>query len=1022
MKRKLAIAFFFSGAAALMYQVLWARMLGLVFGNTTYAVSTVLAAFMGGMALGSWFLGRRADRSGFRPVRALAFMEAGIGLLCAVSPLLFSGAAKVYVLAQQGEMSLPAVTLLRFLLSSVILLAPTFLMGGTLPVMTRALKALLPEAGVPGAIGLFYGLNTAGAVFGVLFSAFVSIAYFGVGATLAIAVCANLAVAATFYRLSSGEREPSAASAGTPAAPADPGLARLTLAAAAVSGFASMVCEVAWTRALSLVIGMSVYAFAIMLAAFLAGIAGGSLIFTRFAEKRVKADGKEGFLAVGVMLGAAGVLILTTVPVFDHLPLLFLRLFAALGGSFAGHLLLQTLVAFVIMAVPAALFGLMFPMLIKIYSLSWVSPASVPSAVGRIYASNTAGCIAGSLATGFALISRLGLAGSIRSAGFLCVASALAVLLSARDLRRLAFPIAGFLVFAAAPHLLAMGAWEPGVMNSGVYQYAPDIIENARSQGIGIGESFRQIMENKEQLYQKDGAGFSVAVARDRFSGVVSLAIDGKVDASSDRAGDMNTQLLSGHLPLLLHKAPKKVLVIGLASGITLGAVARHPVEEIDCVEIEPSMIKAAGYFDRWNRGVLRDKRVRIIKDDARNYLLLNRKKYDVIISEPSNPWIQAASPLFTKEYFALVRKSLAPDGVFCQWMQLYDIRIEGLKTVMNSVKSAFPDLSLWNPYAGDTLIIATPGRLSVDQAAFESGFSYAREDASFLGIRSPYGLLARFVMASPELDGFIKDAGTNSDDSPVIEFSAPRSMLVKKYGSENYRTLQNGAQAVSPYLKPAGGGKLELALAEEYLAVGAPAGAEKELRLLTARKPAADSYELLGRVLERLDRPEEARTSFEKAAAMDPSSPGSYVALSRLYSAANDAGKAMLYAKKALSAKRSARTLNQLGLVLLKAGDARGAARSFSSAYNMEKDFIQAYLNEARVYIDILNIPPAALEVLGKAARANPNDPDVLYQLGRALYRMGMAENARDSFNAAIALNPGYRAKIHDFLTAADN
>lgn len=1004
MKKKLAVAFFFSGAAALVYQVLWARMLGLVFGNTTYAVSTVLAAFMGGMALGSYLLGRLADRPGFRPVRALAFMEAGIGLYCAVSPLLFAAAAKAYVAAQQADLSLPAVTLLRFLLSSAILLVPTFLMGGTLPVMTRVLKNLLPGRDLPGAIGFFYGVNTAGAVAGVLFSAFVSIAWLGVSATLALAVACNLAVAVFLYAGSKGEPAPAEEPAPAAAPAASPGLAKAALAAAAAAGFASMTCEVVWARSLSLVIGMSVYAFAVMLAAFLAGIAAGGFLFAAYIEKRITAEGRDGFLAMGSLLGLAGVLILTTIPAFNHLPLLFLRLFSLFSGAYGGLLAVQLLFSFAIMAFPAAVFGALFPAAIKLYSLAGADGGKASASVGRVYAFNTAGCIAGSLLAGFALISLLGLEGSVRAAGFVCVLSALAVLF-AGGAGRASLAAAAFLALASAPHLLAVGSWDRALMNSGVYQYAPDIIAGAASQGISLKESFRRAVSG-EELYYRTGSNFSVAVTRGR-DGLLSLSIDGKVDASSDISLDMQTQALSGHLPLLLHPGAKKVLVIGLASGVTLGAVGAYPVEEIDCVEIEPSMAEAAAYFSQWNGSILKDKRVRLIMNDGRNYLEAARKKYDVIISVPSNPWIPGSAALFTRDFFELAGKNLAPGGVFCQWMQMYEVRLDEVRSVAAAAAGVFPGLSVWNPVGGDLLLVSAGGKFSADYAGFAGRFAAAAPALAGLRIKDPLDILSRFLLAGGELAAFIGDARPNTDDRPVLEFAAPKYVYTTEASKENLAGLQKAAATVSAYLT---GFKDNSALAERYLARGLPLQAEKEAAGMLRAKPSGAAHNLLGEAYLAQGRTADAAAQFKAALALNPGHREYLVNLSAAVMD-NDPDQALVLAGKAAGAE----AYTQAGLVYLKKGNPAAAAKAFEKARKSDPTYMPAYINAAVVYLDYLDIPPVALEIADAGIKVNRGRPELYYHAGRALYRMGLAREALENFNLAVAMNPAYMKYVRD-------
>lgn len=1013
MKKKLAIAFFFSGAAALVYQVLWVRMLGLVFGNTTYAVSTVLAAFMGGMALGSWLLGRYSDRPGFRPVRTLAMIEAGIGAYCAVSPLLFSGASGIYVLAQQAELSLPAVTLTRFLLSSAILLVPTFLMGGTLPVMTRALKSLLPEGELPGAIGFFYGVNTLGAVAGVLFTAFAALAWLGVYGALALAVCLNLAVAMLLYRLSPGEKAADAPARQLSSGPADPALARLALAAAAVSGFASMVCEVAWTRSLALVIGMSVYAFAVMLAAFLAGIAGGGLIFARFVDRRLGEEAGEGALAAGAALGAAGVLVLTTVPAFNHLPPLFLSLFGLVKGTFAGLLGAELLLSFLVMLPPALLFGLIFPLLIKLYSLASGQDVR-PGSVGRVYAFNTAGCIAGSLLTGFFLISAIGLEGSIRAAGFALAAFALAALLSLKARRSHAFAAAAFIALASVPHLMAVGAWNKGVMNSGIYQYAPDILARAAAQGLSPAEAFRQAVAGEEQVFYKDGANYTVAVTRNLGNGVLSLAIDGKVDASSDYASDMQTQLLSGHLPLLLKQDAKRVLIIGLASGVTAGAVARHPsVEEIDCVEIEPAMQEAAAYFGAYNGDVLKDARLRVIKDDARNYLLTSAKKYDVIISVPSNPWIPGSASLFTREYFDLAKSRLAAGGVFCQWMHIYEISLPDYKSVLKTAAGVFGNLSLWNPSPGDTFFVSTPEKVSFDTALLAAEL----KKPGFAGLAAIKAgtvpeLLSRFVMAGGELAAFLAGGRENTDLRPLIEFSAPRALYDESAARANFAAVWRASAGASPYIS---GRADKAALARAYLERGSAAAAEREAAGALAERGGAGEGLLLAGSLQAQGRLAEAEAAYNKVLAADPGRVEALIALSQMYFEKDDYARAMDYAGRAAKAgaKGAAQGNNQAGLICMKQKKLKEAAGYFARSQTADPAYLPAYINEAVLYLDYLDVPPAALDALEKGLKKAKATPLAYYQMGRAFYRIGFLDQAENSFSQAVASDPGFEPLI---------
>jgi spermidine synthase len=385
--------------------------------------------------------------------------------------------------------------------------------------------------------------------------------------------------------------------------------------------------------------------------------------------------------------------------------------------------------------------------------------------IAYVYAANTIGAIAGSLAGGFLLLPALGVQRTITAAATVSAIGGTALVILARAGRA---ATAG-LAFAAAA--LVAGAWQvrtwdPVLMSSGAYKYAPYV----------EGADFESALSAGTLLYYKDGAAATVSVRR--VAGTVSLAIDGKVDASN--AGDMLTQKLLGHLPLLLHAHPQRVAIIGLGSGVTLGAALEHPVARADMLEISREVVAASRFFDRENGRALDDPRTKLIVGDGRTHMLLGRGGYDVIVSEPSNPWMAGIASLFTREFFAAAAAALTADGILCQWAHTYDMSDADLRSIAATFQSVFPEGTMWLVGAGDLLLIGsrTPilPRLEVLQTSFARPGVAA--DLGVVSVASPDTLLTMFVGGPMELRAYGAGAVLQTDDRTALEFSAPLSIF----------------------------------------------------------------------------------------------------------------------------------------------------------------------------------------------------------------------------------------------------
>ena len=745
-------------------------MLTQIFGNTTHAIATVLAAFMAGLALGSYVFGRIVD-AGHNALLAYGLLEGGVGLYGLMVPALFALTQRAYThLYGLVDVSFAVFSIVLFLLSFIVIVIPTALMGATLPVLSRFCVTQLASLGRR--VGDLYAINTLGAVVGCALTGFLLISELGLRGTVRLGAGVNLAIAATIVilvvalrglRVTPGQ----VGDEDAPVPEAAAGRSRLDVAllvSFGLSGAAAMVYENAWTRALTLVIGMSTYSFSVMLTTFLVGLGLGSLLYARWWGTRD--IGVAGFGVLQLLIALSS---LATIPLFERLPLLFLRLRLGFGDSFQQFLTIQMLLSALVMIVPTLLLGATFPMVARIYTRSLYV---VGRSIGTAYASNTLGAIAGAFLGGFLFIPAIGVQRSIALG--VVMNAAVGLLLVAMDIRvrpgRRLLAAAVMLVVSASA-FLGFGTWDKGIMTSGVTIYA------SHYASLPTDSLRREWMRRDDLLFYREGLTATISVHRSAGSDYLYEKTNGKVDAST---GDTPTQLMVGYLPMLFNPRAKRVLVIGMGSGMTAKAVAAFPVEQLELAEIEPAVIEGARFFGEKNAHIHDDPRVRFIHADGRNYLLAARKRYDAIISEPSNPWIAGVGNLFTREYYQLALSRLTEGGVFGQWMQTYAMAPEDLRMVYRTFAEVFPDVSLWAVNESDMLLIGTtrPQRLRyADLRAALLSRSAAQRDFRELGFQDAYSLLAMYLMPKSALLKMAGQADVNLDDMPRLEFLAPRNL-----------------------------------------------------------------------------------------------------------------------------------------------------------------------------------------------------------------------------------------------------
>ncbi len=782
--------FFVSGACGLIHEVVWTRLLRHVMGNTTWSITTVLCVFLGGLALGGWLGGRVVARR-HDPIRVFAFLEIGIGLYTLLLPTLVDGLEPIYRSFYQGTTSSFAFGAVRFAFSGVVLLPAALLMGATLPVLSRFVVRSSDAIG--GAAGRLYGVNTLGAVLGAAGAGLLLIPAIGTLASMRAASFLNLAiggVALLLHRRAAG----SVADAGEvdDAGEVEPNpLRSLVWITYGVSGAAALIYEVAWTRALSLMIGSSVYAFSMILAAFILGLGVGSVVGARYADRTEHPARLFAYLEL-LVAGTA----LLVVPLIDVLPLRVTGWFATSGDSFSSLLAVQFLVVLMVTALPTLLMGALFPVVNRV-----AAGGAASRSIGSVYAVNTVGSIVGAFAAGFLLIPSIGIQNTIYVAVAMNLAIAAAVRLRCRGAawpRARVFEALGVVCLAL---IVFLPRWDASKMSFGPFMNARRLSREAATSVARLEE----IVEKGKILYYEEGLSTTVSVTEyaatpDRPYVERILAVNGKPDASS--ITDLSTQQLLAHVPMMLQPEPEDVLVIGLASGITLASCGRHEsVRRLDCAEIAPAVVEACRYFDEQNGAILDDPRVRILQTDGRNHVALTDQTYDVIISEPSNPWIAGIGDLFTLEFFEACRERLNDGGVVCIWVETYNIDRASLKSIARTFLTVFPSASLWNSTTFDFQLIGVKGDLRVDVERFRRrlGAAAVAADLKRIDIESPERFLSHQVMGPVGLDRFAGHAPLQTDDDASLEFAAPR-LLVKNVGDlalleeiEDHRAAEYG-------------------------------------------------------------------------------------------------------------------------------------------------------------------------------------------------------------------------------------
>lgn len=767
------VLFFLSGASALAYEVLWARMLSLVFGGTVFAISAVLTSFMLGLGLGSYWFGKIADRTR-NCLKLYAGLEFSIAIYAGLTPLIFSAIDHLHVtIVASTQPSRPMLVALRFILAFAALLLPTIAMGATLPLISKFLIRELKEVG--SRIAVLYSVNTAGAVVGCFVTGFFLIAMLGVSSSLYLIAAINTLIASAAFLLAlradkfsavnqatesamdSAAPDNEQALAAPQAADTDlagsPTLSRALLWFAAISGFLALAYQVLWTRDYALLYSSTVYGFTVVVVVFLTGIAFGGAAVSFLADRIRRPLTLFALAQIGI-----GVYSIFLIDVSLRIGIAS-WIAERLGYDLRDTSWLTTTfnrfgVSSVTMLLPTFLMGCSFPLLIKLYTRSC---QILGRGIGQIYGSNTLGCVLGSFAAGYLLIPLLGARTSLYIIGGLSIATGLAA--------AFADPKAGRTRKAL---VISVSLSVSGV----AFAYALTRPPMPTRPGI-------------TRIYSQEGIDGLVEVLEAKRNGKRSLRVNNTRTLGSNSITGLNLQYRQGHLPMLLHPNPQDVLVIGFATGSTSGAMTLHQeVQSIDCVDIIADLKNTATFFTEANHNILEDPRFTFFAEDGRTHARTTAKKYDVIVADLFQAADAGVGSLFTTNHYRACHDRLKEGGIMCQWLSADQLSRENLDISIATFMQVFPDATLW--FADVPNLKGIVGIIGTKQDPLTIDVQRLTERINEPSIKGhlakvfydvPQNILASYVMGNSVLQELVKGSPINTDDRPLIEFSAPKDV-----------------------------------------------------------------------------------------------------------------------------------------------------------------------------------------------------------------------------------------------------
>ncbi len=967
------VLFFFSGMAGLIYQIIWTRMLVLIFGNTMLATSTVLSAYMAGLAAGSYVFGKYVDKRPRGLIRLYGLLEAGVGIFALIFPLLLTVVGPFYTsLYQSLAGNLLVLNFIRFIICFILIVVPTFLMGATLPVLLKRFVKGTQTIGRH--VGLLYGLNTAGAVAGSVICGFLFLRTLGMRLSTIVAVAVNFSIALLAWSL--GKEKPGPVEPGkTPNTPVTGNqedqvdqketapqtysstTIKMVLLGIGISGFCALAYEVFWTRMLNLFFHNTVYSFTTILATFLTGIAIGSLVYWKFLSRISQKVLLFVFMEVGI-----GVLAYITPFIFNWL---YDPLFSKSAEIFT------ILKAGVIMIGPTFLMGIALPLAVQICQRG---PQHEGDSVGTVYAVNTVGSILGAFAAGFLLMPNLGIQKSIAATvSFNILAGLLALISLANKRTRWVYGT----VLAA---ILVVG-----------FLAAPTTI-------------FRGLYQKKESSaaidYYKEGKIANVVVYDFYKNGYKDLYLNGIEEASSRLWHVQLFKMLSA-LPVAVHPDPDDALMVAFGAGMSAGACI-DLVNHFECAELNPDIFEEANFFKKENRDVIHNPKLNVVFNDGRNYLLLIPKKYSLIISDATNPLTFDSWTLYTREFYELCKQKLKPGGVFCQWVPI-PLPNDAIKVILKTFKSVYPHASFWVIYgSSQCLMLGTPERLQIDVQELSKRLPRILQTSGLTeyDVTTIDKFLSFFLLGEDELEKYLQGFDKiNTDDLPNAQFHRG---VINQEGIQTSLEMLKYQDTILPYLTNLGEDKSRLeASLKNYLPLS---------RLLTMGYLNDSNYEY-----------RKAEVYAENVGLAGDQNVSCMLGY--------DPKRKEYFIQRVKQHPEDANGHNSLGYILWREGDLEAAIAELEKAVALKPDFVNAHINLARVYVDasrfdqavekflsiadmnptydILNTTPIELRLIHllRKQKYHSDDPNLYMNLGNTYQEAGELLKALFAFRTAANL-----------------
>lgn len=774
---KVLVALFFTitGATGLIYQISWFKYISLFLGNTTYAQMIVLATFLGGLAIGNYYFGKKSEKI-TNYIQLYGILELLVGIYCFLYPTLsmslgdvFLSTAKNFDVDSQNLIFI----VVKFIFASTLLLLPTFAMGGTLPLISKFFIEHTNQ--VRKDLAILYFLNSFGAVWGIILSGFFMIKLIGLNNTIYLTAFINTLVGILAIALGSIIKPSKVDLSNLQEEKSEifnlkKSTLKIIMIVAGSSGMAALLYEIVWVRLLVNFLGSSTYAFSIMLLAFISGITAGSFVVSQNFIKKYNKIKLVVFLQIAIAFSTMISLFL-----YERFPYYLwnlAHLFNKTETTFGLFLTIEFVMCFLLMVLPTIFMGMSLPVIVDIVSNV---NKKIGATVGTIFSINTIGTVLGVLLTSLIFIPLIGIKGSFEIGIAINLISAIVLFISYDEVKvfsKIRMVATVTIIFGLFVYYIP--EWNVNTLVKGVFRHfkftPPETFEE-----------YTQSIQSDSVLFYKEGISANVAILKSKGGNQKRLIINGKADASS--ITDMPTQVLLGQLPLLLHPNPKNAFIVGFGSGTTVGSVLTHEVDKVDCVEMSNEVIEASSHFEDVNNKCLEDPRVNLVIEDAHTYLKLSKEKYDVVISEPSNPWVAGIGNLFSEEYFDLCKSKLTDNGVMIQWFHLYELNDEILKLVISTFKKVFPEVQIWNSINVDILLIGAKNKIDINIDDLKERFNKPKVNADFkrIGIDNLFSLLTLQKLSNNSVYKLTNFHNTNSELHPKLEFLAPKSFYLGK-------------------------------------------------------------------------------------------------------------------------------------------------------------------------------------------------------------------------------------------------